>query len=417
MGEKYLHCRNGYYYFWKRVPQDCVEVFGRELIRQSLKTKSKANAQKQSYRLLYLLGEIFHQVRTGQLPVENINVTVESIFDKAQITESLESDAVTPSQPSAITRISTIYNEYFKENTTAENWKPKTKIDYQSYFDTFVEIVGDINVKQLNYQLLLNYRDVLSKLPANRNKNPRFRNLSVKRILKLQNINPMSLRTINCHLSFMSSLFNWAMRYGYIDKNYATGLCYRRNVRPSDERSAYSTADLICIISNLAKIDQKARPERFWVVLIAMLTGMRLNEICQLYKNDIVNVNDIWCFDINCNDNKRTKTVSSLRTIPIHPILIKLEFLEYIQRIKSTHIWPNLPYHEKNGYGYLFQKWYQLFNRKEITQDKRKCFHSFRHSVTDSLKQNGVDQQVIAEIVGHTTGSITMERYGKSFKP
>ena len=253
MAEKYLYCRNEVYYFCKRIPKDCVESFGGEFIRRTLKAKSKAKAQTLSYRLLYFWEEVFNQVRTGQLPVENVQSTVSAIFKKARITESnklLESNPILPYQPSAITKISTIYNEYFKEHSTAENWKPKTKIDYQSYYVTFVEIVGDIDVKQLNYQLMLEYRNLLCKLPANRKKNPRYRNLTVKQISRLQNVVPMSLRTINCHLSFISSLFRWAVRYGFFDKNYAEGLTYRRIVKPAEERSAYSTADLCPILVN-----------------------------------------------------------------------------------------------------------------------------------------------------------------------
>jgi integrase len=45
-------------------------------------------------------------------------------------------------------------------------------------------------------------------------------------------------------------------------------------------------------------------------------------------------------------------------------------------------------------------------------------FHSFRHTVTDTLKQAGVSETVIAEIVGHSnSGSMTMGRYGKRYQP
>ena len=43
--------------------------------------------------------------------------------------------------------------------------------------------------------------------------------------------------------------------------------------------------------------------------------------------------------------------------------------------------------------------------------------HCFRHTFINNLKQSGVIEQRIAEIVGHTTGSIDMERYGKAYNP
>lgn len=42
---------------------------------------------------------------------------------------------------------------------------------------------------------------------------------------------------------------------------------------------------------------------------------------------------------------------------------------------------------------------------------------SFRHSVADHLKQKGVTEALIGGILGHTTGGITINRYGKDFKP
>lgn len=44
-------------------------------------------------------------------------------------------------------------------------------------------------------------------------------------------------------------------------------------------------------------------------------------------------------------------------------------------------------------------------------------FHSFRHSLADRLKQAGVQDTLISEILGHTVESVTMGRYGKRYQP
>jgi integrase len=69
-------------------------------------------------------------------------------------------------------------------------------------------------------------------------------------------------------------------------------------------------------------------------------------------------------------------------------------------------------------HGNSFSNWYQRFNRINVTDDPKKVFHSFRHTVTDTLKQAGVSETVIEEIVGHSnSGSMTMGRYGKRYQP
>jgi integrase len=85
--------------------------------------------------------------------------------------------------------------------------------------------------------------------------------------------------------------------------------------------------------------------------------------------------------------------------------------------VGAVKLWENL---EPNKYGYWGKKignWYGRFNRKHITQDPKKVFHSFRHTVADTLKQKGVPEGVIAEILGHANQSITTGRYGKRYRP
>jgi integrase len=72
---------------------------------------------------------------------------------------------------------------------------------------------------------------------------------------------------------------------------------------------------------------------------------------------------------------------------------------------------------KRDGYGHDFSKWYQRHNRKHVTQDPKKVFHSFRHLVADTLKQKGVAEGIIAEILGHANHSITTGRYGKRYRP
>ena len=72
---------------------------------------------------------------------------------------------------------------------------------------------------------------------------------------------------------------------------------------------------------------------------------------------------------------------------------------------------------KRDGYSQDFGKWYQRFNRKYVTVHPKRVFHSFRHALADRLKQAGVQEALIAEILGHTIESETFGRYGKRFQP
>jgi len=50
--------------------------------------------------------------------------------------------------------------------------------------------------------------------------------------------------------------------------------------------------------------------------------------------------------------------------------------------------------------------------------DPAKSFHSFRHTVADRLKQLGVAESFISELLGHSSGdTMSYGRYGKQYKP
>jgi integrase len=52
--------------------------------------------------------------------------------------------------------------------------------------------------------------------------------------------------------------------------------------------------------------------------------GARLEEVAQLAIDDIKQVDDVWCIDINAvGENKKLKNDHSERKVPIHPWLIE----------------------------------------------------------------------------------------------
>ncbi|WKL57368.1 hypothetical protein Q1W73_17145 [Asticcacaulis sp. ZE23SCel15] len=66
---------------------------------------------------------------------------------------------------------------------------------------------------------------------------------------------------------------------------------------------------------------------KWFVPLIALFTGMRLNEICSLEPQDIIEVDGILCFSVNEGNDKHLKTDASRCLIPIHQSLISRNYL------------------------------------------------------------------------------------------
>ena len=175
----------------------------------------------------------------------------------------------------------------------------------------------------------------------------------------MRNFQPLSTTTINHYLTSLCSLFNWAQKHDYVSANVFSGLTIKQKTKAREQRDAFDKQDLKRIF-NLRKLKSesidKNKPAYYWVPLLGLYTGARLNELCQLYVNDIKEIDKIWCIDINRNTNdKKLKNASSERVIPIHPKLIELGFLNFVKEQKE----------EKNRKTFLtLETWFRWLYQK-----------------------------------------------------
>jgi len=395
---------NNRFYYKIKVPSDLCHLFPCKFIKKSLHT-SELNAAKTLLRYCeFKTHNAFALLRTNTLEAEHVQQIVHSLLPAPRAIEVMEKSLLT-----------NVIATYTSEKQT--NWTGKTKLEVAGVFRLLVDILGDIDVSTITRPMLIDLRSSLLKVPPNFYvKNP---DKSVKKAIAENNGDGISIKTVNKYMSRIGGLLKYCHEQGLITNNPATGLQIVDKQRADQERSAYSLEDVKSIVRNLPSEDDA--PERYWIPIIGLYSGMRLAEICQLHIEDIIKVDDCWCFDINDAGNKQLKNDASVRVIPVHPKLIELGFIRYFEAMRDTgqpRLWMNLSYIRLHGYTNSFGKWYQRYNREHVTDDPKKVFHSMRHLVTDTLKQAGVLESVIAELVGHTNeGSETMGRYGKRYRP
>jgi integrase len=77
---------------------------------------------------------------------------------------------------------------------------------------------------------------------------------------------------------------------------------------------------------------------RFWVSLISLFSGMRLNEICALDTADLQIVDKVPCFLIRETADKSIKTNASERYVPAHQRLIEAGLLQFVEGRKANGI-------------------------------------------------------------------------------
>lgn len=148
--------------------------------------------------------------------------------------------------------------------------------------------------------------------------------------------------------------------------------------------------------------------------LIALYSGMRLGEIVQLHRNDVRQIDGVWAFDINRaeDDDKKVKTETSLRKVPVHKVLIDLGLIARCHDAKlGKRLFPDLPAAQNGYYSHNFSKWWGRYGETFGFRTTRKVFHSFRHLFADALRDLEAPEYVLKSIMGHADSSTT-NKYG-----
>jgi integrase len=295
--------------------------------------------------------------------------------------------------------------------------------DYRPKLSILTEILGNPLSNDITKGDIVKYKNILFKMPSNRNKKPKYSGKTIEQLMDMH-IPPNDLlgnATISNNFVKVASFLSWLSENDLAQTNLSSPL--RRVIKKekvdSELRLEFNHHDLEAIFNNDFYLKGKHRcSAHFWIPLLALFTGARLNELCQLDKADIVLIEGIWCIDINRKNGKRLKNLSSVRTIPLHSVLInKLGFIDFVESVQGIKLFPEL---EKSsvGYGQSFSKWFNRTYRKNVgvgQGQERKDFHSFRHTFANYFKQmENIQEFRVSEILGHKGNStITYSRYGK----
>lgn len=226
--------------------------------------------------------------------------------------------------------------------------------------------------------------------------------------LKASILQVKTVTSFNRYLKFFNAFYRWVLaNNAQIIENPFEGLkVIEKKKNIADERKAYTPVQL----KQLFKLADKygKNDKCYWLIMIGRFTGARMNEICQLKPEDIT-------VDTIHIRGDVLKTANAKRIIPTHPKLIELGLLEWVGQCTSDRL-----FHEwsvvRGSHSHAASKWFSRNNPFKSSFKGQKSevdFHSLRHTVATELKSAGVASQYAAQILGHSNGNITYDRYGK----
>ncbi|MGU5593258.1 site-specific integrase [Aeromonas sanarellii] len=364
----------GIWYYRKVTVLPCGR---RKDVKKSLRTRDKLVAREKVAQLLAC-------VRSRPVPTAPVSAEPETLQHPQQQPSQPHTKPVSPTtRPAELLAspvlpaspvLSELSEHYLKEK--ALSWAPKELSNQKNYIGYFTKALGDRPPTAYSKADVVKFKDEL----LNSGKSP---------------------TTINKYLQKLSLLFVWLGNHHEGIVNHFEGLKLQR-VKEVNTRSGYTAEERRQFIAWAGQ--QQAY--RKWIALLGMYTGARANEICQLYADDVQQVDSVWCLNIRDNrPDQKLKTANSARLIPVHSSLIAGGFIDFVQERVGGRLFPELP-HRQDGYSHLWGQWFS--RHRPVDKD----FHSLRHTVATALKDHGVPLQYAAAILGHTNGAISYDRYG-----
>ena len=238
--------------------------------------------------------------------------------------------------------------------------------------------------------------------------------------------------TANNYLTNLTTLFNFAIGNALIETNPAQGI--RVQVRQEDKKERLPfTVEQLNLLFSSPIYSQGLRPEggkgeaAYWLPLLGLFTGARLNELCQLNKVDVrqeryhdVAQQDCECWVLSITDEgegQKLKNSKSKRRFPIHAALIQLGFIDFVASSPGPRVFHELMASKTySSISSSWSKWFARYLHQIGLKTEAHVFHSFRHSFKFYSRQNSIPDAHQYAIQGHSSGKVGDE-YGGAIYP
>jgi integrase len=326
----------------------------------------------------------------GKHLTENLpNIPVGQPYD---LTNNLTSE-ITPHQPTQGITFKELADSYWKERVAS--LKPRSQENYRTYRNRILEFFEeDTMVHTIDYYKCKDFRDWI----------------------KASRKPPLSPKKVNDYMDFFRGMLNFELKTTRtLQHNPAEGVRDKEIKSDQEKKPPFDIDDLelIFVRSDEYGQDKFRKAHQFWIPLLALYTGARLEELCQLVAGDIQEFKGIWVVDINEWDEFKSIKTGERRKVPIHPFLLELGFHRYAEsRSKEGQLF-DLNY-VKNRWSHNYVMQFKKFKDKAgIDPTPRwKTFYSLRHTVSQRLKELEVPEVYAADLLGHKHHQITYGLYG-----
>jgi integrase len=339
--------------------------------------------------------------------------------DKGEVVETPE--FVEPQQPSSSSTgtLSAAYEGWKKSAARAAYtlWR------FNYAVDRFKEL-HDLPVAQIKRPHVLRFREALQEMPLRRT--GKLRTATLPELVAWSkehgSVQRLSAETVNVMLGSVQAVCVWAQNNGLIPEDVAWSDPFSRMRLPTRgrRREPWALEELRTLFGSTI-FTQGHRPvggkgeAAFWLPLMALFTGARLNELAPLTAADVITdpATDIVAINIkeDREQGRRLKTIGSARLVPIRPELTRIGFLKFVDWMRlaagqQARLFPLLVPGSKGGFGDAWSNWFGDYKQRLGIKNKAIVFHSFRHGFKDAARAAHVSEELHDALTGHAGSSV-----------
>lgn len=296
--------------------------------------------------------------------------------------------------------------------------------DFLATFRIFKEhLGGNIVVDDISYDHLQSFLMLLKRLP------PNFRKLKYRYSMTLDEIANdaekigevlYSVGSINKHMARIKALMKWGNAVGYVAKDYSASKTLsvkpNKNQNAKDGRLPFSIKELNQLFIQKEFTNPTFEKRSFyWLPLIALFHGLRMEEILQLKFEDIKKEENIHFFDIHDDGDNSLKNANAKRSVPVHNYMWELGFnslLLQAQKTESGRLFSDVNMGKRDRYSAVFTQRFSRYLEKIDIKKAKLSFHSFRHNFRDAAKNCNIGHDRTDEIGGWSYEKGAKANYG-----
>lgn len=293
---------------------------------------------------------------------------------------------------------------------------------HQTVLRLLLEVLGDRPVSSLKQMDLNRFFDLLHRLPPRWSDELRKRKCSVRELSAMHHPKLMGPKTFDDTYKASVRAFLVAAKKDWRDQGFpeaiaTDGIEYvgdresdekkQREFYPEELKRLFEGKEMRGFAADVRKAHY------YWLPLLGLFTGARVNEICQINPvTDIAEADGILFFWLTIETegdprvSKSLKNKGSRRKLPIHSKLIELGFLNYVDSIRASGsklIFPGWN-PSKGRAAAEAEKWFRALlvttGLRDLTP--KRCLlgmHAFRSTLMNTALNVGVR---IESITGHS---------------